>query len=125
MKRFFSELNPTLRGFLMIALVVALVMLLNLEGTLLAVSMLLRIAFFLAIALFLFLIWRERRADIESWSDRSRWVFYAAAALIAIDVSFVIVGGLPAGIGALAFVLVLGICAVSMYRVWRDEHSYS
>ena len=124
MKRLFSEMNPTLRGFLLIALVVVVVMLLNLEGTLLAVSMLLRIAFFLALAFFIFLIWRERRSDIESWSDRARWVFYAAAALIVIDIGFFIVGGVPAGIGALAFVLTLGICAFAMYRVWRDEHTY-
>ena len=125
MKRLFSEMNPTVRGFLVIALIVVVVMVLNLQGTVLAIDMLLRIAFFLAIAVFLFLVWRERRADIEAWADRSRWVFYAAAALIVIDIGFFIVGGVPSGIGALSFVLVLVICAWSMYRVWRDEHTYA
>jgi small-conductance mechanosensitive channel len=124
-KRFFSEMNPTLRGFLVIALIVVVVMVLNLQGAVLAIDMLLRIAFFLAIALFLFLVWRERRSDIESWADRSRWVFYAAAALVVIDIGFFLVGGVPGGIGALSFVLVLVICAWSMYRVWRDEHTYA
>ena len=50
MKRLFSEMNPTVRGFLVIALIVVVVMVLNLQGTVLAIDMLLRIAFFLAIA---------------------------------------------------------------------------
>jgi amino acid transporter len=124
-KRFFSELNPTIRGFALIALVALAVVLLNLQGTLVALDMLLRVAFFLAIAFFLFLVWRERRSDIETWSDRARRVFYAAAALIVVDIAFFVVGGVPAGLGALAFVLVLLICGFSMYRVWRDEHTYS
>ena len=49
MRRFFRELNPTLRGFLIIALIVGIVMVLNLYGTLVALGILLRVAFFLAI----------------------------------------------------------------------------
>jgi uncharacterized membrane protein YtjA (UPF0391 family) len=74
-KRFFTDMNPTLRGFLIIALIAGVVVVLSLEEVLATVGGLLRIAFFLAIAFFLFLLWRERRSDIEAWSDRSRKVF--------------------------------------------------
>jgi quinol-cytochrome oxidoreductase complex cytochrome b subunit len=85
---------------------------------------LLRIAFFLAIAFFLFLLWRERRSDIEAWSDRSRNVFYAAVILAVVDIGALI--GLGAsGRDALAFFLVLGACVYAAVRVWREEHRYS
>jgi hypothetical protein len=123
-RRLFTELNPTVRGFLIIALVAAVVVVLSLQSVLATVGGLLRIAFFLAIAFFLFLLWRERRGDIESWSDRGRRVFYAAIVLAVVDIGAII--GLGAsGLDALAFFLVLGACAYAVVRVWRDEHSYS
>ena len=124
MRRFVSEMNPTLRGFIGIALVALVVVVLSLESVLNTVGGLLRIAFFLAIAFFLFLLWREKRGDIESWSDRSRNVFYAAIVLAVVDVGALI--GLGAsGPDALAFFLVLGACAYAIFRIWRSEHTYS
>ncbi len=123
MRRFFAELNPTVRGFLLIALVALVVVVLSLEEVLATVGGLLRIAFFLAIAFFLFLVWRERRSDIEAWSERNRRVFYAAIGLAVVDIGALI--GLGAdGRDALAFFLVLGACAYAIFRVWRDEHTY-
>ena len=123
MKRFFSE-HATLRGFLIIALVAGIVVVLSLEPVLATVGGLLRIAFFLAIAFFVFLLWREKRSDIEAWRDRSRNVFYAAILLAVVDIGAFI--GLGAsGPNALAFFLVLGACAYAAVRVWREEHRYS
>ncbi len=124
MKRFFSELNPTLRGFLVIGLVALVIAILSLQEVLAAVGGLVRIAFFLAVAFFLFLLWRERRGDIESWSERSRKVFYAAIVLAVVDIG-VFVGLGASGPDALAFFLVLGACAYAVVRVWREEHRYS
>jgi hypothetical protein len=122
-KRFFTELNPTVRGFLIIALIAGVVVVLSLQSVLATVGGLLRIAFFLAIAFFLFLLWREKRGDIETWSGRSRNVFYAAVVLAVVDVGMLI--GLGAsGPDALVFFLVLGACAYAIFRVWRDEHTY-
>ena len=59
---------------------------LSLQSVLSTVGGLLQIAFFLAIAFFLFLLWREKRGDIESWQDRSRNVFYAAIVLAVVDI---------------------------------------
>jgi small-conductance mechanosensitive channel len=121
----FSRMNPTLRGFLVIGLIALVVVVLKLEVTLIALSMLLQIAFFLAIAFFVFLMWRERRSEIDMWSRRAKTVFYGAALLIVADVSAWIVHGLGSGPDALAFILVLGLCGFAMWRVWRDEHTYA
>ena len=125
MRDAFSRINPTLRGFLIIGLIALVVVVLQLEATLVALSILLRIAFFLAIAFFVFLMWRERRSDIDTWSGRAKTVFYGAALLIVADVGAWIVGGLSTGLDALAFVLVLGLSGFAMWRIWRDEHTYA
>jgi hypothetical protein len=123
-KRFFTDMNSTLRGFLIIALIAAVVVVLSLQSVLATVGGLLRIAFFLAIAFFLFLLWREKRGDIEVWQDRSRNVFYAAVLLAVVDIG-AFIGLRPDGRDALAFFLVLGACAYAIFRVWRNEHTYS
>jgi hypothetical protein len=122
MRRWLSD-HPTARGFLIIAAIVAVVVVLSLEETLQAIGGLLRIAFFLAVAFFLFLLWRERRSDIETWSERGRRVFYAAAILAVVDIGLLIGLG-PSGPDAFAFVVVLAACIYAGFRVWRDEHRY-
>ena len=124
MRRFFGDMNATLRGFLVIGLIAAVVVVLSLDEVLATVGGLLRIAFFLAVAFFLFLLWRERRSDIEAWSDRSRYVFYGAVALAVVDIG-AFIGLRPGGRDALAFFLVLGACVYAAVRVWRAEHTYS
>jgi hypothetical protein len=123
MRRFFSE-HTTLRGFLVIGLIALVVLVLSLQSVLATVGGILKIAFFLAIAFFLFLMWREKRGDIEAWNDRSRNVFYAAIVLAVVDVG-AFIGLRPNGRDALAFFLVLGACAYAAVRIWRDEHTYS
>jgi len=123
MRRFFRDMNPTLRGFLIIAAIVVVVMLLNLYGALIAIGMLLRIAFFLAIAFFLFLMWRERRVDIGSWSARPKTVFYGSALVIRAAIGSYFWHGLP-GYDALGLIGVLACAGFAMWRVWRDEHTY-
>ena len=85
---------------------------------------LLQIAFFLAIAFFLFLLWRERRGDIEAWSDWSRKLFYASILLAVVTIGLAIGYGLPASRDALALILVLAACVYVVVRVWRVEHRY-
>ena len=123
-KRFFSELNPLLRGLGIIALIAAVVVVLSLEEVLATVGGLLRIVFFLAVAFFLFLLWRERRGDIESWSEHNRRVFYGAIVLAVVDLG-VYFGLGASGLDAPAFFLVLGACGYAVFRVWRNEHTYS
>jgi hypothetical protein len=124
MRRFFGDLNPTLRGFLVIALIAAVIVALSLESTLGALFILARIAFFLAIAYFVFLVWREQRAGIASWGRRPRTVFYGAALLIVVDLGVYFVRSVS-GLDAVAFFVVLGLSGFAMWRVWRDQHTYS
>ncbi len=123
MRRLFRTMNPTLRGFLIIVLIVVVVMVLNLYGTLAALGILLRIAFFLAIAFFIFLMWRERRGEIGGWDTREQVVFYGSAMLIvaAVGSYFWHVFG---GYDALGFVGVIECAGYAMFRVWHDRHTY-
>jgi CDP-diglyceride synthetase len=121
--RALRDMNPFVRGLLIVGLIAVVVVVLQLQATLTALFLIAQIAFFLAIAFFLFLIWRERRSDIESWPDRAKWAFYAAALLIVVDVGAFIINR-PSGRNALAFFLVLIICGFAMFRVWRDQHTY-
>lgn len=123
MSSFFSRINPTLRGLLILAIVAGLIVVFQLETTLLALSMLARIAFFLAIAYFVFLVWRERREGISMWPQRAQIVFYGAAILAVADVGVYWYGG-AIGYQILAFVAVLALCGIAMWRTWRDQHTY-
>lgn len=121
MKRLLA--NPTVRGLALIAVVAAVIVAFSLEPVLATVGGLLRIAFFLAIAFFLFLVWRDRRSDIEMWGDRPKRVFYSAIALAVLDLGMLI--GLDrTGRESVAAVVVLGGCAYAGWRVWRDQHRY-
>ena len=115
--------RPTLRGFLVIGLIALAVVVLNLYTTVLAIGMLLRIAFFLAIAFFIYLVWRERRDEIASWSTRERVVFYGSALLIVAVIGLYFWHGWP-GYEQLGFLGVIACAGFAMFRVWRDRHSY-
>jgi hypothetical protein len=124
MKTFFSRMNPTLRGFLVILAIVGIIVVLQLQATLAALLIVARVAFLLAIAFFIFLMWRERREEIAAWSTRARVVFYGAAFLAIGDLAVNWYGG-ASGFQVLAFVAVLVLCGVAMWRVWRDQHRYA
>lgn len=124
MRRYFGRMNPLVRGLLIIALVAVVVVVLQLQATLSALFLLARIAFFLAAAFFVYMLWRERRSDIAEWSRRAQWVFYGAAALLVVDFGWFVLGGGHQGLDALAFFLVLAAGGFAMWRVWRDEHTY-
>jgi small-conductance mechanosensitive channel len=123
MRRYFADMNSTLRGFLIIIGIVLLVIVLNQQTTLLSLVMLTRIAFFLAIAFFVYLMWRERRGDISTWPGRAQFAFYGGAVLILVSIGAFIVYG-ASGRSALALIVTLGLCGFSMFRVWRDQHTY-
>jgi hypothetical protein len=119
-----GRINPTLRGFLIIAAIAAAIVVLQLQSTLSALFLLARIAFLLAIAFFVYMVWRERRNEISMWPGRARAVFYGAALLMVLDIaaiSFVHHSGLD----SVVFVAVLAACAFAMWRTWTDQHTYA
>jgi uncharacterized membrane protein YqjE len=129
MSRFLANLNPLVRGLGVVALIALVVIVLNLGNTVAALFLIAKIAFPLAIAFFLFMLWRERRSDIETWTDRERRVFYSAVAVGVVTALAYTYASLLnvqlAGFAALAFVLTLAFCAWSAYRAWCDAHTFS
>jgi len=123
MSRFFSRINPFLRGLLILAVIAGLVVVFQLEQTLSALFILARVAFILAIAYFIFLMWRERREGISMWPARAQWVFYGAAIVAVADVGLYWYGG-AVGLQILAFIAILVLCGFAMWRTWRDQHTY-
>ena len=123
MKRFLTDMNPTVRGFLIIGLVALTVVVLNLYTALASLAALARIAFFLAIAFFFYLIWRERREEIASWPGRARFALYGGVVVIVGTIgSFILVGASgPAAAAGLAAII---LAAFAMFRAWRDQHTY-
>jgi small-conductance mechanosensitive channel len=121
MRRF--RINPTLRGLLILAAIAGLVVVFQLEQTLTIFLILARIAFLLAIAYFVFLMWRERREGIAMWPQRAQVVFYGSAIVAVADVGVYWYGGAK-GFQIAAFIVVLGLCFLAMFRTWREQHRY-
>ncbi len=124
MRRALRDLNPTVRGFLVIALIAGVIVALQLERTLTALFLIARIAFFLAIAYFIYLLWRDRREEISMWSSRSRVVFYGSALLMVVNVAARFFVHASSGWDLLSFLAIFVLCGFAMWRVWRDEHTY-
>lgn len=122
MSGLWNRIPPLLRAFGVVALIAVVVVVLSLEPVVAAIGGLLQIAFFLAIAFFLFLVWRDRRGDLEAWLEWNRRLFYGAIVLAVVAIGTWIGFGLPASRDALALVLVLGGCVWVAIRVWRLEH---
>jgi peptidoglycan/LPS O-acetylase OafA/YrhL len=124
MRGLWDRIPPLARGIGIVAAIALVVVVLSLEAVVATVGGILQIAFFLAIALFLFLVWRERRGDLEAWSDWNRKLFYVAVVLAVVAIGLAIGYGLPGSRDAFALVVVVGACVYVCVRVWRIEHRY-
>ena len=118
------NVSPFVRNLAILAAISLVIMVLNLETSLVTASILLRVAFFLAIAFVAYMLWRDfGRREIELWPSRAQWVFYGAVCLLVVDVAWFVVESLE-GLDALAFFLVAGACVYAGIRTWRDQHRY-
>ena len=117
------RLNGTVRGLVIIAAIAGVIVALQLWATLAIIVVLARIAFFLAIAFFVFLMWREQREGISMWPQRAQVVFYGAAIVAVADVGAYWYGG-ARGMEVVAFVAILALCGLAMFRTWREQHRY-
>ncbi len=123
--------HPTLRAFAIIFAIVGVVMVFQLYATLFAISALLQIAFLLAITYFLFLLWRDRRADIAFWPARAQWAFYLAILIVIANIGVYFGSRLFGahrlsinGLAGVGWLLVFPICGYTIWRVWREQHTY-
>jgi small-conductance mechanosensitive channel len=117
------RLNGTVRGLLIIAAVAGVIVVLQLWTTLAVLVLLARIGFLLALAFFVFLVWREQREGISMWPQRAQWVFYGSAVVAVADVAVYWYGGAH-GMEIVAFVATLALCGLAMFRTWREQHRY-
>jgi hypothetical protein len=108
---------------LVVALIALVVVVLQLQLTLTALFLIASIIFPLAIAYFLYLLWRDRRDDFAVWPLRSRLAFYGGAVLIVTALLVFFFQG-ASGLDAVAFLFVLGLSGFAMFRAWRDQHTY-
>jgi hypothetical protein len=116
-------MTPFIRNLLILAAVALVIVLLNLETAVLTASLLLRIAFIIAIAVVAYFYWRDfGRREISTWPQRAAWVFYAAVALLVVDIGWWMLGGL-AGRNLLVAILVAAACGYAGYRTWRDQRN--
>jgi len=122
MRRFLADMNPTLRGFLIIAAIAAVILALSLGSALGTLFLIVQIALLVVLVLFVYRLWRERRSEIALWPRRAQVVFYGSALVIGVDLvgyTFFASGGLD----AIAFLAVLALCGFAMVRVWLDQRS--
>ena len=76
-----SRVHPTLRGLAIVFLIAGVITALQLDDMLAALFLVVQIAFLVAIAYFLFLLWKRNRSDISTWSARAQAVLYGAVVL--------------------------------------------
>ena len=116
-------MTPFVRNLLILAAVAVVIVLLNLEVAVFTVGILLRIAFIIAIAVVAYFYWRDfGRREISTWPQRAAWVFYAAVALLIVDIGWWMLVGLQ-GRNLLVGILVAAACAYAGFRTWRDQQT--
>ena len=120
-----SRISPLVRGLLIIAAIALAIVILNQETALATAGTLLQVAFFLALALAAYMLWRDfGRREISIWPTRAQQIFYAAVGLGVADLAWYFLVK-PNGRDALAFFVVLVACVYTGVRTWRDQRHYS
>jgi hypothetical protein len=118
-------MSPFVRNLLIIAVVAVLIVVLNQQTALSTAGALVRVAFFIAIAVAVYFFWRDfGRREIGIWPARAQVVFYGSALVIVLDLARYFWDSNLSGLDALAFVAVLGLCGFAMWRVWRGQRTY-
>jgi uncharacterized protein involved in cysteine biosynthesis len=112
-------------NFAILALIALAIVVLPGGGTGLSVVLwLLTIAFFVAISLFGFRLYREHRYTIQSLSVAERGVAYGSVGLaflnfVATQRLFNLGGG-----GVLVWLAILGLCSYGIYWAWTHSQQY-
>jgi hypothetical protein len=120
-----SRVPPFARGLAVIAIIALVIVVLNLQTSLSTAGALVSVAFFLAIGLAAYMLWRDfGRREIAVWPQRAQWVFYGAVTLLLVDLGWYFATK-PNGRDFLAFLVVAAVCLYAGIKTWRDQHRYS
>ena len=116
-----KNISPFVRNLLILAVIAAAVVILNQEVALSVVGALVRVAFFIAIAVVAYFFWRDfGRREISVWPGRAQAVIYGAVALLVIDLG-VWFAKPPSGRIALALIAVAAISVYAGVRTWLHQ----
>ena len=119
-----KRISPFVRNLLILAAIAVVIVVLNQETSLATANALVRVAFFLAIAVAAYLFWRDfGRREIAMWDTRRQWVFYGAVGLFVVDLGWWFTSSLS-GRDALVFFVVAAVCVYAAVRTWRGQHTY-
>ncbi len=119
------RISPFWRGIAIVAAVSVAIVALDQEQSLVTAAELVRFAFFIAIGVAAYLLWRDfGRREIAVWPALQQRVFYAAVALFLVDLGWFFARSLS-GRDLLAFFLVAAACVYAAVRTWREQHRYS
>jgi hypothetical protein len=94
------------------------------RGVLNVLMTLLTIAFFTAIAVLGYRFFRQHRFELDSLSERQRLVLYSSIGLAFLTFCATARMFGAGGLGALAWIGLLGICSFGLYWVWTQYRSY-
>ena len=116
-------MTPFVRNLGILAVFALVIVLLNQETALVTAATLLRFAFFIVIGVVAYFYWRDfGRREIETWPTRTSRVFYAAVALLLVDIGWYAAIGIS-GRDILAFLVVAAICVYVGVKTWRAQRS--
>jgi ABC-type nickel/cobalt efflux system permease component RcnA len=120
-----NRISPFARGMAVIALIAFAVVVLNLQTSLSTAATLVRLAFYLAIGLAAYMLWRDfGRREIGLWPQHAQRVFYGAVGLLLVDGGWYFSTALG-GRDLLAFLIVAAVCIYAAVKTWREQHRYS
>ena len=113
------------RNWAIIALIALAIVVLPSGGSALNVVMtVLSIAFFAAIALFGYRLYRENRFTLDSMTDRQRFVLYASLGVAMLNFTATSRLFNAGGVGILVWLVVLGLCSYGVMWVYVSYRSY-
>jgi hypothetical protein len=116
-------MTPFIRNLGILAIVALAIVVLNQETALVTAATLLRFAFVIVIGVVAYFYWRDfGRHEIETWPAHASRVFYAAVALLFVDVAWYAAVGIR-GRDILAFLAVAAICVYVGFKTWRAQRS--
>src|SRR4029078_8460835 len=100
------NISPFVRNLGILAVIAGVIMVLNLQTSLITASLLLRVAFFIVVGLVAYMLWRDfDRRESDLWSRQKQIVLYGAVALLVVGLGWFFITPLS-GLDALAFFLV-------------------